>query len=161
MMPACPFCEGGVSATAQKCRHCGEWLPPAAPEPEPAPVALSADLDAEVARYVAAGYEVEARTTESVVLRKPKRFNWVAFILLALLWILPAVIYLLMFATRRTPTVELRQVGGEVSALGAVLPAPGSPVTDVSDSGGFSLPVGLVALVVVVAWFVYMRVQAG
>ena len=23
---ACPFCEGNVSETAQKCRHCGEWI---------------------------------------------------------------------------------------------------------------------------------------
>lgn len=22
----CPFCEGSVSSTASKCRHCGEWL---------------------------------------------------------------------------------------------------------------------------------------
>jgi ribosomal protein L40E len=22
----CPFCEGEVSASATKCRHCGEWL---------------------------------------------------------------------------------------------------------------------------------------
>ena len=24
----CPFCEGAVSVTARKCRHCGEWLEP-------------------------------------------------------------------------------------------------------------------------------------
>lgn len=126
-MPACPFCEGEVSATARKCRHCGEWLQPAEPEPEPAPVAVSANLDAEVARYVAAGYQVESRTAESVILRKAKRFNWVAFILLALLWVLPAVIYLLVYATRGTPTVELRRTGSEVVALGAILPAPGVP----------------------------------
>ena len=23
---SCPFCEGEVTPTAQKCRHCGEWI---------------------------------------------------------------------------------------------------------------------------------------
>lgn len=160
-MPACPFCEGEVSSTAQKCRHCGEWIQPGVREPEPTPAAASAALDAEVDRYVAAGYEVEARTTESVVLRKPKRFNWVAFVLLALLWILPAVIYLLVYATRGTPTVELRLNGSEVAALGAVLPSRGAVTPDVPESGGVTLPVGLIALLVVVGWFVYLRVQSG
>lgn len=32
----CPFCEGEISPTAQKCRHCGEWVKRAAPAP-PAP----------------------------------------------------------------------------------------------------------------------------
>ena len=25
-MPTCPYCEGDVSSTARKCKHCGEWL---------------------------------------------------------------------------------------------------------------------------------------
>lgn len=25
-MPICPYCEGEVSETARKCRHCGEWI---------------------------------------------------------------------------------------------------------------------------------------
>ena len=33
-MPACPYCEGDVSATARKCKHCGEWIAkPAASSP--------------------------------------------------------------------------------------------------------------------------------
>jgi hypothetical protein len=34
-MPSCPFCDGEVGASAQKCRHCGEWLttPPGAQDP--------------------------------------------------------------------------------------------------------------------------------
>ena len=31
-MPLCPYCEGEVSETARKCKHCGEWLSqPASP----------------------------------------------------------------------------------------------------------------------------------
>ena len=25
-MLACPFCEGEITSTAKKCRHCGEWV---------------------------------------------------------------------------------------------------------------------------------------
>ena len=27
-MKLCPYCEGEVSDTARKCKHCGEWLEP-------------------------------------------------------------------------------------------------------------------------------------
>jgi hypothetical protein len=29
-MPTCPFCEGQISSTALKCKHCGEWVRPPA-----------------------------------------------------------------------------------------------------------------------------------
>lgn len=29
-MAKCPFCEGEVSESAAKCRHCGEWITPPA-----------------------------------------------------------------------------------------------------------------------------------
>jgi TM2 domain-containing membrane protein YozV len=30
-MPRCPYCEGEISETATKCRHCGEWVTPPTP----------------------------------------------------------------------------------------------------------------------------------
>ena len=24
----CPYCEGFISSTAKKCKHCGEWIKP-------------------------------------------------------------------------------------------------------------------------------------
>ncbi len=37
-MRFCPYCEGEVSETARKCKHCGEWLtPPPPPTPTSPP----------------------------------------------------------------------------------------------------------------------------
>lgn len=89
---------------------------------------MSAALQQEIQRYTAHGYHVVHQTETTAQLRKPKEFNVLAFLLLGiLLFVIGAVIYLAIYASRKDQYVYL-SVGedNQVYATGAVLVA-GAP----------------------------------
>lgn len=165
----CRYCEGTVTTSAKKCRHCGEWLvdPTSARErvslPEPPVRSTPTVLLDEVSRYVDAGYAVTSRTPESVILTERRRFNWWLFLLWMLLGLLPAVLYVLYYATKRLRTVELRQDDdGGIRVLGAALPPPhvAPPLlTTRPNDTVFALIGGVAVLMLCVLWLV--RLAAG
>ena len=69
--------------------------------------AREAALDAEVRACVRRGYRVLARTPTTAQLVKPKRFSFLLFVVLAVLVLLPGLLYLLWYATQRDESLYL------------------------------------------------------
>jgi len=64
-------------------------------------------LQEEIARYVGRGFEVTSQTETSASLVKRKRFSFLAFILLLLLFALPGLLYVAWYAAKKDQTVFL------------------------------------------------------
>ena len=97
---------------------------------------------ARVDHYVAAGWQPTGGDAIGVYLRMPKHFNWLAFISLSLLGGIPAVIYIIVYATRRERRVAIDPKG---RVIGDVSHEPQG--TDPDDIGAAVLIFAIVALV--------------
>jgi hypothetical protein len=64
-------------------------------------------LDREIQGYAKQGYQVVSRTDTTAQLVKPKKFSFLLFVVLLILMVLPAILYILWYATRGNQSVYL------------------------------------------------------
>lgn len=75
----------------------------------------TAILEREVSKYVKRRFRVVARTPTTAQLVKPKRFRFWLFVLLALVVLLPGLLYLLWYVAQRDEQVYLEvDAGGKI-----------------------------------------------
>lgn len=72
-------------------------------------------LEREVAKYVKRRFRVVSRTPTTAQLVKPKHFNFWLFVLLALIVLLPGLLYILWYMAQRDEQVYLEvDAGGKI-----------------------------------------------
>ena len=67
-------------------------------------------LQREIVKAVKDGWQVTTQTATSATLTRKKKFSWIWFILWLLLAIVPALVYLLYYATKKDKSMVI-QVG--------------------------------------------------
>jgi len=123
---SCPHCAETIKSAAVVCKHCGTRLDGQIAMSPSNQMSQSSVLDEAVAKHVASGFQVVSQSPTLVTLKKPKSFNWIAFILW---WFLIAGwLYLLYYLVKKDEFVTLRlsndgsiekSGGGRVQTSGA------------------------------------------
>ena len=71
-------------------------------------------LDAEIARLVRAGYQLQLQHASSAALVRPKRFSFLAFFLLLLFGFWPVLLYIGWYMAKSDETAYLHFEGGQL-----------------------------------------------
>jgi hypothetical protein len=139
-MKKCPYCAEEIQDEAIVCKHCGRGLlntdPGISKIVTPADIGRITEqgkiLEDAVARYQQRGWILISNTGRTAQLTKPKKFNWVWFLIWLVVGIfavaLPVIIYLIYYAVKKDETVTLSvNEAGELLTNGFKPPAPPAP----------------------------------
>ena len=110
-MKKCPYCAEEIQDEAIVCKHCGRELVHIATAEETLDLKRATVLDQAVSDYQNKGWVLLSKVGGVVQLKKPKKFNWLWFILwTAASWFaafMGALVYILYYAVKKEKIIVL------------------------------------------------------
>ncbi len=136
----CPFCAEEIQDAAIVCRFCGRDLKTGATPETQAPLIAGNQAQDEfeqaILKYTNAGWVLVARSERMAQIRKPKKWDWVPFLIWLVVGIflieLPLLIWIIWWAVKKEPMVTITLSStGKVEVMGDTKAVQGTTVVPI------------------------------